>query len=306
MRARQSARNDGPAATSVHPLSPDDELILRSPVSEQRKQAFLADFLDNRRQTQTIETLFERVHAFEVSQSPPPKDVEAFGFKGILRKGPFVEGSGWQLGSTSSYANAMERHLFVQFDEALRSATQERLDTEVARETQALLDAFDKMAYDLRAGGFRPTLYVVTGDIGAQPYIELRSQTIPNWDVKVWEALRSTYHVMGMYHDCPVLDLPVATVPAVYALDLAQFASLTRYGELPEFRIEEFSEQRAREILAHQPRLIQDPPPESGLEEARIRQLQLRVGLDLWERYRLTIKDPLAAIGRPLVGPIVD
>ena len=92
----------------------------------------------------------------------------------------------------------------------------------------------------------------------------------------------------------------------IYAVDLARFAILTRYGERPVFGIEEFTERRAREILARQPRLILDPPPESGLEDERVRQLQLKVGLDLWETYELTVNDSNAVIGRPLVGPILE
>src|SRR5207247_6606886 len=97
---------------------------------------------------------------------------------------------------------------------------------------------------------------------------------------------------------------------SVYAVDLRRFATLIRYADEPEFddrkAITEFTDSEARAILAQQPRLILDPPPESGQEEERVRQLQLRVGLELWETYELTVKDPNAVVARPLVGPPVD
>ena len=90
----------------------------------------------------------------------------------------------------------------------------------------------------------------------------------------------------------------------MYVVDLASFAFLTRYGERPEFAIQEFDEGRARNLLLENPRIISEPPPESGLEEARIRQLRLKVGLRLYETYDLEVRNPAAVLGRRLVGPI--
>src|SRR4051794_4057125 len=96
----------------------------------------------------------------------------------------------------------------------------------------------------------------------------------------------------------------------LYAVDLAQFARLTRYGEGPKFgpelKVEPFSDDQARRALARQPNLILDPPPESGLDDERVRRLQLRVGLELWETYKLDVKDPYAVIARPLADPTFE
>ena len=64
----------------------------------------------------------------------------------------------------------------------------------------------------------------------------------------------------------------------MYAVDLARFATLTRYGELPEFNIEPFDEIQAREILKRQPRLILNRHPSQSWRTSAIRQLQLRSG----------------------------
>ena len=148
--------------------------------------------------------------------------------------------------------------------------------------------------------------------LGQQLYDDLRKSLLRPGDVRVNPPLRSKHRVIGVHVEtgAPVLDIAESPIPALYAVDLARFATLTRYGKgqdfEPEFRVEEFDETRARAILAQQPRLILEPPPESGLEEERIRQLRLRVGLELWETYDLTVKDPRAVIARPLVGQPVD
>ena len=297
--------SDGPGDVALSRASEDD-FILRSSVSKRRKAAFLDDFLTQRRDTRVIEMLFERVGAFHLVQTAPPPDVEPVGFKGIVFKGPFVDRSDWHQGSGWDFAVPMERHLLLRLDKELRAATDGRLGTDVEREARALVRTFDELARELVSASVRPSLFVLAGDLGTQLYIDLTREVIPDWDPRVEAALYTTYRIMGMYHDVPILELPDSQVPAVYALDLAQFATLTRYRELPDFKIEEFSEDRAREILARQPRLIMEPPPNSGLDDERVRQLQLRVGLDLWETYELTVTDPNAVVGRPLVGPILD
>lgn len=314
MRAanRHTARAGGRAAVAVSRSTTEDELVLRSPVSELRKQAFFDDFLEQRRRCQTIEMLFERVGAFNVKERPAPNDLESSGFKGIILKGPFVEGSNWLSDSTWSFATAMERRLLQRLDQSLRVSTDDRLGDDVKRDIGDVLSAFEEMADELRGSGRQSTLFIVAGELGDGLYLDLMKRIIGDWDSRVQAALRTTYRIMGMARiasmdsDIPVLTLAESHLSALYAIDLARFATLTRYGKMPEFKIEDFTEDRAREILTRQPRLITDPPPESGLEEDRIRQLRLRVGLDLWETYELTVKDPSAVVGRPLMGPILD
>jgi hypothetical protein len=303
--SHQKARAGAGGVTSLE-HTVEDDLILSSPVSEQRKTAFLSDFLAQRREAQAVEMLFERAGAFKLKQPPPPKDVESAGFRSIVFKGPFVEGSNWLTGSAWGYATAMERHLLRRLEEALREATIERIEASVERDARAIPRALSEMARELVGSGFQPSLFAFAGELGSQLYTDLTKEVIPDWDPRVQATLRTTYRIVGMFAGVPIMDIPVSPMPAVYAVDLASFASLTRYGEKPEFEVKEIDEERAREILARQPRLIMDPPPNSGLEEERIRQLQLRVSLDLWETYELTVKDPRAVVGRPLVGPILD
>ena len=302
--SHQTARVKNGAYAAPSKLSPEDELILRSPVSDRLKAEFFEDYLSQRRDIQVVEMLFERVGAFRLTQSAPPNHVDADGFRRIVFKGPLVEGANWFQRRGWDFAVPMERRLLQRLAEALRSATDGRLAGEVTREAEALVLAFEDMTRELASLTYRPTLLAVAGDLGTQLYIDLTKKVTPDWDPRVEAALRTTYRILGMYRDIPILEIPGGEEPAVYAVDLARFATLTRYGEQPVFEIEEFTEDRAREILARQPRLILDPPPESGLDDERIRQLQLRVGLDLWEMYELTVKDPNAVIGRPLVGPI--
>jgi hypothetical protein len=232
--------------------------------------------------------------------------VDSAGVRGIVFKGPLVEGSNWFRHQGWDFAVPLERHLLQRLAESLRLATAGRLIGEVAREAEALTLVFDELTRELASLTYRSTLLVVAGDLGTQLIVDLTKLVTPDWDARVKAALRTTYRILGMYRDIPILEVPGGQEPAVYAVDLARFATLTRYGELPEFNIEPFDEIQAREILKRQPRLILEPPPESGLEDERVRQLQLRVGLDLWEAYELTVNDPNAVIGRSLVGPILE
>jgi hypothetical protein len=295
---------------AVPGLAPEEEMIRRAPVSERLRQAFLDDFIEQRREAQTTEMLFDRVGAFALKEHPAPKGVEASGFRGIVFKGPFVDGSNWLQDSTWSYATAMERHLAQRFDRELQAAVDGRSGADVEREIRTVLRAFDTLARDLVGNGFRPTLFILAGELGGQLYRDVESHIVPEWSKSVQEALRTTYRIMGMYGDVPVLYLPDTLISSMYAVDLARFAALTRYGYgpdfKPEFDIKPFDDDEAREVLARQPRLIMNPPPDSGRDDERAQQLQLRVGLDLWETYALTVKDPRAVAGRPFVGPILD
>lgn len=138
---------------------------------------------------------------------------------------------------------------------------------------------------------------MLTGKLGDDLHINLQKRLEIDWN-KPRDGLQ--YWTMGFRNDTPVVDFAVSGVQAIYVVDIAAFASLTRYGELPEFAIEEFSRQRAQELLRQNPNLISEPPLVSGLEEARLNQLLLRVGLRLYETYDLEVRDPAAVIGRPL------
>jgi len=121
---------------------------------------------------------------------------------------------------------------------------------------------------------------------------------------------RATHRFIGVHAGIPLVAIEAVRTPMLFAVDLARFATLTRYGVGPnfdpEFSVEAFTDETARKVLARQPNLILDPPPESGLDEERIRQLQLRVGLELWETYKLDVKDPDAVIARPLADPVYE
>jgi hypothetical protein len=290
----------------------NDAYILRTPISDTYRQTFLFEYLHDRRRTRTLEALFERVDAFRPRPLPAPAEARDFGFRAIVFKGSFVEGSHWGALSAQGYAAAHEDFLLRHLEETLRATVSGRFQSDVERDFQAVRDALNDMTDELQARGHDPTLFVITGQLGQQLYDDVRKSLLRAGDIRVSPPLRSKHRIVGVHAETgvPVLDIAESPAPALYAIDLARFATLTRYGTgpdlEPEFRIEEFTEARAREILQKQPRLILDPPPESGDEEERIRQLRLRVGLELWETYELKVKDPRGVIARPLVGPPVD
>lgn len=281
--------------------SPDDDLILTGNVSEQREADFLRRFLAERKNTRVTEALFERAGKFSVIQSSPDLGkVRASGFKHLVFKGPFVEGSNWLSYPVSGYAVALETHLLARFEETLRNATLNDNPDFIERNVPTIVYALDAMRSELDVLGYSASLFVITGKLGYR----LRSQIIdaitPYSDPKVGQLLKSKHRILGLYKEVPLLDIAEAPMPALYAVDLSRFGSLKRYGAEPEFSITEFDETSARELLASQPRLISTPPPDVGLDDERVRQLRLKVGLDLWETYELMVEDEAAVRGRNL------
>jgi hypothetical protein len=298
------------------PAFPTDDYIRQQPVSKEREQRLLANYLAERRLTRTTEMLFDRVGALRKESVPAPAPVGDFGFKVLVSKRSFVEGVASHIVSAREWAVGQEDFLLQYFEEKLRAAGVGRLGIDVERDVRSVLDALDQMTTELRARGFTPSGYVIAAQIGQELYRELlqelkRATQDPwDWYTQPGPHIRATHRFVGAFDNVPVVAIDATSLPAVYALDVVRFATLTRYGVGPdfdpEFRVEAFTDEAARNVLARQPNLILDPPPESGLEDERIRQLQLRVGLELWETYKLDVKDPGAVIARPLADPVYE
>lgn len=304
------------ALPSISINLPDDESIRQAPISESRRQRLFEDYLRERRLTRTTEMLFARVDALEMQQLPATEPVREFGFKAIMFKHSFVEDVDWLIVSAQGWAVGQEDFLLKYFGESLRDATDRRLEVDVRRDVPAILEALEAMADELRGLGFQPSAFVVTGSLGQPLYEALQSASprIQNpWEwyrQRTIQADRASHRFIGVHAGIPLVAIEAVRTPMLYAVDLARFATLTRYGVGPhfdpEFSVKVFTDEDARRVLARQPNLILDPPPSSGQDDERIRQLQLRVGLELWETYRLDVKDPGAVIARPLADPAYE
>jgi hypothetical protein len=290
----------------------DEGFIIQQPVSEQRKDRLLENYLRERQLTRTTEMLFDRASALELRHPPAPAHVRDFGFKAIVFKHSFIDGVNSLIVSAQDWAIGQEDFLLQFLEEKLQKAVDGRLGVDVEREVAPILDALDEMATELRYKAYSPSAFVIAGSLGPSLYESLQQATQNPWD---WYGLtgtqrRATHRFIGVHAGIPVVATGASQHPALYAIDVEAFATLTRYGEKqdyrPEFRVAPFSDEEARDVLARQPSLILDPPPDSGQDEERVRQLQLRVGLELWETYKLDIKDPGAVIARPLADPVYE
>ena len=247
-------------------------------------------------------------------RAPPlPEEVGDFGFKTTMFKRSFIDGVNSLIVSAQGWAEGQEDFLLKYFGDSLLDAVEGRLGKEVDLEASAILGALGEMAAELREQGLVPSAFALTGSIGNLLYenVRLRFQNPWNWyqQLGVTEG-RATYRFIGAHAGTPVIGIEGVRTPTLLAVDLTQFGTLTRYGEGPnfdpEFRVTAFSDEEARKVLVRQPNLIMEPTPASGREEERIRQLQLRVGLELWETYKLDVKDPSAVIGRPLADSVYE
>lgn len=286
-----------------------DELdrIYKSPISPARKSSFLERFLSDRETAGTVEMLFERVNAFQhVTRRPRPEEVPWTGFSALVFKGPFVDLPNWAPLGSWAFAVAMERRLLEGLDHALREATAERIGDPTNRDAVSVLRAFDRLGNDLTQRGHASSLLVLAGPLGTQLAVDLQQTIAGAWRDDVKRALRTTFRIMGMHGGIPILDIPESPSPGVYAVDLARFARLTRYGDEPEFAIEEITPERARDLLAEDPKRASSAHGDVAQDDDPVRDLQMKVALKLFETYELTVLDKDAAAGTPLIGPVLE
>jgi hypothetical protein len=282
-----------------------DDFIISNALSDVRKRDFLEDFKTARRETGTTEMLFEFVGGIKRHAERPPDSAQA-GFRTLFFKGPFVEGSNWLPPRAWELAVAMERHRLATLEEALRNALNGRLGSAVNRDVRSVLDAMDDGAQALRSTGYDPSVFVLTGPLGMQLQVDLAKSIVGAWEPEVRRGLRTTFRILGMHSGMPILDIAQSASPAVHVVDLRRFASLDLFDDGLTFALEDIDAARAAEMLRENPNIVVDPPPESGQDLERIRVLRLRVRLELWEAGALTVHDSNAAVGRPLVGDVLD
>lgn len=252
--------------------------------------------------------LFERVNAFRVAETRPrPEEVAWTGFNALVFKAPFADLGNWAPLGSWSFAVAMERHLLAHLERALREASVDRLGVAINRDASSVLKAFDVLKNELSQNGYTTTLFVLAGQLGTQLAVDLQQAIVGAWNDAVKSALGTTFRILGTHAGVPILDIPDSPAAGIYAVDLAQFGRLTRYGELPEFGIEEITPERAQSLLEHDPNLASDDS-ESGklIGNDPLRRLQLKVLLKLFETYELKIVDREAAAGSPLTGPVLE
>lgn len=267
----------------------DDEFVLRSSVSDERKQAFLANFLEDRAKAATLETLFARVEQFRRAEEP--NDTVSAGILALLRKGPFVEGSRWLPYRTWPFAVASERHLLDRFGHLLHRTTEPRFITAVAEQWDDILAGVGALWEDLKRREYEASAVVITGQLQPNLLIESHVHLTPTWELP--EDLQGPW-IIGAVGVLPVLHLRDLTIPGLFVVDMGRFASLTKYGPDAEFSVEDFSETRARELIDQNPDLVRLPEGAPDTTEERLRQLQLHVGLRLYESLGLEVNDPQA------------
>jgi len=280
-------------------LSEDDAYVLKSKISDTRKQKFLDEFIADRVRAGTIDKLFQQVRALQRrSGNGPPGGL---GYNTLVPKGPFVDDSNWVELPTWDLAIGIESALARELETALRQATRERLGEEIDAEAQAIVQAADAMAEELRNAGYTPTLYVLVGRPSINLAVALTYLVKPDWELS--GPLHMAFKILGTRGDVPILEVDEGDIPALYAVDLARFARLRRFGNRPEFALNEIDAQEGAEWLAENPALVKEPPPMPGLENERLSHLLLQAHLRLYEKHELMVLDQSAAIGRPVNFP---
>jgi ppGpp synthetase/RelA/SpoT-type nucleotidyltranferase len=284
-----------PAPSIVQPPPKDEVFVQTNPISKGRVDAFRERFLADRRQTAATEILFNRAQALQ--RAYEWNDKVAAGFNVLTYKGPFVERSNWVPYQTWEFALAAERHLLNRLELLLTENAQPRPDA-VELNWPAILARVDELVSDLSDRRYNPSVIVIAGQLGFDMMVEVGLKkhpgVLPDWE------LPSELHALwieGSYHSIPILNIRESAAPyALYVADLAAFATLTKYSPAAMFSVDEIDEARAREILERKPKAVVIPEGRPDTLEERLRLLQLRVWLRLYESYGIELRDPQAAL----------
>lgn len=276
-----------------------EDLIIDSPVDEDLRREFLDGYLAKRESAAVTDALFRRAGAYE--HSSEWRDDMAYGVAILVMKGPFVRGANWLRQSPWKVAVAIERQLVGRLEALLRGATglenrqvpPQDSGGQVAAQVgwEQVLAATDRLTERLATRGREPSLIAVAGDLPIDMLVELEKHLTLKWELpdelkKIW--------ILGAHRGVPILHLNRSGARAVFVADLKAFASLTLYGDGPEFSLEGISEERARELLGSDPASTAWP---NDVAAARIRQLRLRAELRLFESVDFTLLDADAAAG---------
>lgn len=269
--------------------SASDDIVLASSMSKKRLEDFRAGYLKDRQQTSALETVFGRAEALE--EEANWSDEHRIGINVLLRKGPFVEGSSWAQYQTWQFALALERYLLSRFEDLLRSSSDSQPRPSIHWSWPEILSASDGMFETIRSGPNHQTAIVIAGPHYADWLVELTKQSVPvtpDWDLP--EDLNRTW-IVGLYHDRLILHIDEASTPALYAVNVRQFARLTRFG-IPQLEIDDFSEEHARELVVKKRVRPSVRQGRRGTRSELIRQLRLKVWLKLIESWDLRVLDP--------------
>lgn len=283
---------------SVVQAPPEGEVFVQeNPVSRRLVDAFYESFLEDRRKAAATELLFRRAAAF--TRSDDWNDGCAAGFNALIHKGPFVEGSNWLPYRTWQFAVAMERHLLSRFGRLMDDNAQPHSDG-VELSWPAILKKVDELRSELRSRGYAPSAIVIAGQLEIDLMVDLHRHAVPRWELP--EELQAPW-IEGMYEDSPIFNVREAGAPqTLYVADLAAFAKLTKYSPDARYSVDEIDEGRAREILKRNPEVMSIPDRRPDTLDERLRLLQLRVWLRLYESCGIELKDLRAALQAKLVN----
>jgi hypothetical protein len=282
-----------PAPPPAHEWTTEDDFVMRARLSDTRVANFRRAFVEDRKKAAVVESLFSLSGAFV--RSNDRNDTYAAGFRIRIFKGPFVDRSNWAEYRTWEFAVAAERHLLDRLRTALEQA-HPATEPVIAREWVDVLARSDQLCASLLSNGYAPTLLAVGGPLDIDMLANAHRHFVPDWEL---EPKLNRPWIIGAHNGLPILHFRQGE-PAVYAVDLRRFGQLTKFSPDIEFKIEEFDEARAREMLSANRLAAALAEGEADTLENRLRRIRTQVGLTLWESYGLDVLDTGAVLAAKL------
>lgn len=260
-----------------------EDFILQASLSDARLTKFVDDYREDRAGSRTAEMLFESVGAYR--EDPERNDTFGFGFNVLLRKGPFVDGSNWFEYRTWTFAVAIQRNLFARFDDLLSPARSLLSHQQTA---DGVLQAIDALGERAGSAGYEPTVAILTGQIPTPLVTDLwqHESFVPDWEMDIPSKL----WVAGQHNGIPLITMQESSLRGLYLVDLRRLAALTRYGDV-EFDTTVIDEEQAQAILDNTKQTLTWDPGTPDTREEKLRQLQLHVGVRLYESFQLESLD---------------
>jgi hypothetical protein len=250
-----------------------EALVIEADVSNQRVRRFLEEYLNGRKDIGATEKVFRAFGAFE--DRPEEKDSAAFGFNVILNRGPLLDHSNWAEMSAWSFAVAEERFLLSRLEATIQRsvAKTEQLNSENIKPTATrILSESSDICTRLTETGSTPGLVIIAASLEPDTLHQIESKMdIPPWEMG--SELRSNW-IIGQRDERIFLYLAHATIPRIYALDVALFGRLIQYRPAVELR-------------------VRDVDPAAAFQQG-IPDHKDRVNLVLYQSYEFRLLDPQA------------
>lgn len=290
-RSRELGRAALELAVRTDEITEMENAIARD-IDDNRVAQFVADVYASRFSFARVDQLFARYDAQVYVRSdhalaPPERGNQRF-----LQRAAFTATPGWAPYMVHSIGPGLEDDVVRRLEGALVASPTVYADL---GDAQAVLSAIDRAVHSMAPK--QQVLVLLLGDfhdVVVQLSVRPPAEYVPHWSLPEENELKSC-DIEGTYRGYPVLRHHSDGAPRLYIVEPRAWGCVVRgqvEGETDlRVEIEPITVERARELLASSPQLVQDEPDDI----AKVRRLRSLVLSRIYERVGFLVRDPSRA-----------